>query len=169
MRARLSRWAMGCVVACGVGLLGSGPAGAQPSKATFCTDLSRVAKADAAALQHPTAHDVHQLAADVRAASAAVPPTVVAANRSQLTRLVATNLLGHNVPAIIAAEAQYEQMWAQDVAGMLGYGGTSSSPSVDDKLAPVANEVEHACPGSVEVFQGLDASDHLHLTPVQSP
>ncbi|MBS0526907.1 MAG: PPE family protein [Proteobacteria bacterium] len=55
------------------------------------------------------------------AVAATVPPSVVAANRSQLQQLIATNFLGQNTPAILAAEQQYEQMWAQDVASMYGY------------------------------------------------
>jgi PPE-repeat protein len=55
------------------------------------------------------------------ALAATVHPTVVAANRSELVSLVASNLLGLNAPAIAAAEAEYEQMWAQDVAAMSGY------------------------------------------------
>ncbi len=78
--------------------------------------------------------------------------------------LIATNLLGHNTPAIAATEAQYVEMWAQDVAAMFGYAASSSPSSVDAKLAPVARYVEHTCPASVETLQGLDASDHLHLT-----
>lgn len=46
----------------------------------------------------------------VRAAT--VHPAIVAANRTQLMSLVRSNLLGLNAPAIAAAEAVYEQMWA---------------------------------------------------------
>ena len=71
-----------------------------------------------------------ELAAEqVRAAAAAfetalgasVPPGLVAANRTRLMALVTTNFLGHNAPAIAATEAEYAEMWAQDVAAMSGY------------------------------------------------
>ncbi|OBG40842.1 MULTISPECIES: PPE domain-containing protein [Mycolicibacter] len=50
-----------------------------------------------------------------------VPPPVIAANRSLLMTLVATNFLGQNTPAIAAAEAHYYEMWAQDATAMYGY------------------------------------------------
>jgi PPE-repeat protein len=56
-----------------------------------------------------------------------VPPAVVAANRAQLSRLVATNVFGQNTPAIAATEAQYAGMWAQDAAAMNGYASASSA------------------------------------------
>ena len=56
-----------------------------------------------------------------------VPPPVIAANRSQLASLVATNLLGQNTPAIAATEAQYGEMWAQDAAAMYGYAAQSAT------------------------------------------
>lgn len=56
---------------------------------------------------------------------ATVPPALVAANREQLAALVASNLLGQNTAAIMALEAAYVQMWAQDVAAMAEYQATS--------------------------------------------
>ena len=50
-----------------------------------------------------------------------VPPPVIAANRTQLASLTATNIFGQNTPAIAANEAQYGEMWAQDAAAMYGY------------------------------------------------
>jgi PPE-repeat protein len=55
------------------------------------------------------------------AQASTVHPTMVAANRAARVWLVAADLLGLNAPAIAAAEAEYEQMWAQDVAAMEGY------------------------------------------------
>lgn len=52
---------------------------------------------------------------------ATVPPQVVAANRALLATLIATNILGQNTAAIAATEAEYSEMWAQDVAAMSGY------------------------------------------------
>lgn len=56
-----------------------------------------------------------------------VPPPVIAANRSQLASLVAANILGQNSAAIATTEAQYAQMWAQDVAAMVGYATASQA------------------------------------------
>jgi PPE-repeat protein len=58
-----------------------------------------------------------------------VPPAEVAANRTQLAALVATNVLGQNTPAIAATEALYGEMWAQDAAAMYGYAGSSAAAS----------------------------------------
>src|ERR1700758_3606849 len=65
--------------------------------------------------------------------AAMVPPPVIAANRSQLASLVATNLFGLNTSAIAATEAQYADMWAQDAAAMYGYAG---SAAVATQLTP---------------------------------
>jgi PPE-repeat protein len=62
-----------------------------------------------------------------------VPPPVIAANRSQLAALMATNLFGQNTPAIAATEAQYADMWAQDAGAMYGYAG---SAAVATRLTP---------------------------------
>jgi PPE-repeat protein len=59
--------------------------------------------------------------------AATVPPPVIAANRSLLMALVATNLFGQNTPAIAATEAQYAEMWAQDAAVMYGYAGSTAT------------------------------------------
>jgi PPE-repeat protein len=58
-----------------------------------------------------------------------VPPPVIAANRALLLALVATNFFGQNTPAIMATEADYVEMWAQDAAAMYGYAGASSAAS----------------------------------------
>lgn len=59
--------------------------------------------------------------------AAVVPPPVIAANRSQLAALVASNILGQNSTAIAANEAEYAGLWAQDVAAMLGYASSSAA------------------------------------------
>jgi PPE-repeat protein len=61
--------------------------------------------------------------------AATVPPPVIVANRTLLTSLIATNLLGQNSPAIAATEADYESMWAQDATAMYGYAATSATAS----------------------------------------
>jgi PPE-repeat protein len=67
-----------------------------------------------------------------------VPPPEIAANRSLLAALVATNFLGQNTPAITATEAQYAQMWAQDAAAMYGYAASSASASRLTPFTPPA-------------------------------
>jgi triacylglycerol lipase len=56
-----------------------------------------------------------------------VDPGAISANRGQLVSLVLSNLFGQNAPAIAAAEADYERMWAQDVAAMGGYHASASA------------------------------------------
>ncbi|ARG59318.1 hypothetical protein B1T43_06445 [Mycobacterium kansasii] len=63
-----------------------------------------------------------------------VHPELITANRGRLVSLVISNLFGQNAPAIAAAEAAYEQMWAQDVATMSGY--HSSAAATVAQLAP---------------------------------
>ena len=58
-----------------------------------------------------------------------VPPATIAANRTQLASLNATNVFGQNTPAIAANEAQYGEMWAQDASAMYGYAGNSAAAS----------------------------------------
>jgi PPE-repeat protein len=90
-----------------------------------------------------TAAQAEQAGAQANAAAAAyeaafaatVPPGVVAANRAQLSNLVATNLFGQNTAAIAATEAQYAEMWAQDAAAMTGYANASSAAT---QLTPFA-------------------------------
>jgi PPE-repeat protein len=65
--------------------------------------------------------------------TATVPPPLIAANRSLLAALVATNILGQNTPAIMTTEALYAEMWAQDAAAMYGYAGSSATAS---QIAP---------------------------------
>ena len=84
-----------------------------------------------------TAAQCEQAANQATAAAAAyetayamtVPPVLVAANRAQLMALIATNLLGQNTPAIMATEAQYVEMWAQDATAMYNYAANSASAS----------------------------------------
>jgi PPE-repeat protein len=82
-----------------------------------------------------TAAQAEQTAGQARAAAsayetafaAAVPPTEVLANRAQLLSLLQSNILGQNNAAIAAAEAEYAQFWAQDVAAITGYAGSSQA------------------------------------------
>lgn len=81
----------------------------------------------AAHAQHAASQAAASAASFETAFAMTVPPPVVAANRAQLTALVATNVMGVNTPAIMATEALYAEMWAQDAAAMYGYAATSAS------------------------------------------
>lgn len=50
-----------------------------------------------------------------------VPPAEIAANRTELATLVASNFLGQNTGAIATNEANYLDMWIQDALGMDTY------------------------------------------------
>jgi PPE-repeat protein len=83
-----------------------------------------------AAQAEETANQARAAAAAYETAFAAtVPPPVIAANRSLLMTLIATNILGQNTPAIAATEAHYMEMWAQDAAAMYAYAGSSAAAS----------------------------------------
>jgi len=99
-----------------------------------------------------TAAQAEQTAAQARAAAAGyeaafamtVPPPEIAANRSLLAVLVATNFLGQNTPAIAATEALYAEMWAQDALAMYGYAGSSAAATV---LSPFTSPDQNTDPG----------------------
>lgn len=98
-----------------------------------------------------TAGQAEETAGQARAAAAAyqaafamtVPPAEIAANRTLLMALVATNYLGQNTPAIAATEAHYALMWAQDATTMYGYAGTAAAAT---RLTPFTapTQVAHA-------------------------
>jgi PPE-repeat protein len=99
-----------------------------------------------------TAAQAEETAAQAQAAAAAyeaafastVPPPEIAANRSLLAVLVATNFLGMNTPAIAATEAQYAEMWAQDAVAMYGYAGSSAAATA---LSPFTSPQQNTDPG----------------------
>jgi PPE-repeat protein len=68
--------------------------------------------------------------------TATVPPAVIAANRSLLAALVATNFLGQNTPAIAATEAHYMEMWFQDGLTMDTYATVSQQAVVLPQQTP---------------------------------
>jgi PPE-repeat protein len=83
--------------------------------------------ATAAQAELSAAQAMAAVAAYEAAFAMTVPPPVIAANRALLLALVATNFFGQNTPAIMATEALYVEMWAQDVTAMYGYAGASSA------------------------------------------
>ena len=94
----------------------------------------------AAGLAEESASQARAAAAAFEAAFAmTVPPPVIVANRVLLATLVATNFFGQNTPAIMATEAQYMEMWAQDAAAMYGYAASSAAATVLTPYQPPAN------------------------------
>ncbi|CQD12504.1 PPE family protein [Mycobacterium europaeum] len=84
-----------------------------------------------------TAGQARAAAAAYEAAFAAtVPPASVAANRARLLALIATNFFGQNTPAIMATQAEYLEMWAQDAAAMYGYAGSSAAAALVTSFDP---------------------------------
>ena len=122
----------------------SGPA----ATAMTASAMSYVSWLSSAAAQ------AEQTAAQANAAVAAyetafmstVPPPLIAANRSLLSTLVATNFFGQNTSAIAATEADYAQMWAQDAAAMYGYAGWSAAATT---LTPFTSPQQSTDPGGV--------------------
>lgn len=81
-----------------------------------------------------TAQQAHQIATSAESAAAAftavrsavVLPAVVAANRTRLAQLLATNRFGQNTAAIAATQDEYQTMWANNSAAMARYQAASS-------------------------------------------
>jgi PPE-repeat protein len=123
------------------GLAGEAWQGAA-SAAMLSTAAQYSASLNAAATQAQTAAAQAQVVASEfeSALAATVHPVVVAANRNELVQLVFSNLFGQNAPAIAATEAEYEQMWAQDVSAMVGYHGGVSAAA--EQLSSWASAVQ---------------------------
>ena len=110
------------------GLAGQGWQG--PAAAAMLESATRYAGyLSAAQAQAQTAATQAQavVSAFESARAAIVHPLAVATNRNELVQLVVSNLFGQNAPSIAAAESEYEQMWAADVAAMIGYHGNVSA------------------------------------------
>ena len=130
----------------------TGPSSASMAAATFpyiAWTTRTAAQAEQAATQAAAAAGAYEAAFAMT-----VPPPVIAANRSLLATLVATNFLGLNTAAIAAAEAEYGEMWAQDAAAMYGYAASSAMAST---LAPFVSPPQMANPGG-PAAQGAAAS-----------
>ena len=123
-----------------------------------------------------TAAQCEQVANQARAAVSAyesafamtVPPPVIATNRAQLMALVATNVLGQNTPAIMATEAHYGEMWAQDAAAMYGYAGSSAAAATLAPFTPPQPNTNSAgLAGQAAALghhAGAAAATHAHTT-----
>jgi PPE-repeat protein len=120
----------------------SGPSSA--SMAAAATSYAIWLSATAAQAGETAVQAKAAVAAYEAAFASTVPPPAIAANRSLLMALVATNFLGQNTPAIAAAEAQYAEMWAQDATAMYGYAGSSASATA---LTPFSSPHHNTDPG----------------------
>lgn len=109
----------------------AGQAWQGPSSAAMMATAARYTNvlSSASAQAQTAAAQAQAVAGEFEAAlSAVVHPELVLSNRNQLVQLVVSNLFGQNAPAIAATEAEYEAMWAKDVAAMVGYhGGVSAA------------------------------------------
>ena len=116
---------------------------AEPGQGPSSASMAAAAAPQVAWLSS-TAAQATQTGAQAKAAAAAyesayamtVHPAEVAANRTQLSSLVATNLLGQNTPQIAATEVAYSEMWAQDVAAMYSYAGESQAATQVTPFTP---------------------------------
>ncbi len=106
-----------------------------------------------AAAEHAATQATASAVAYETAFAATVPPPVIAANRALLAALVATNFLGINTPAIMATEAHYAEMWAQDAGAMYGYSASSSAAST---LTPITTPMP-ATTGTAGIAQAAAA------------
>ncbi len=120
----------------------SGPASASMTAAA--TPYVEWLSSTAARAEETAAQATAAVAAYEAAFAATVPPPVIAANRSLLAALVATNFFGQNTPAIAATEAQYAEMWAQDAMAMYTYAGSSAAATA---LKPLTSPRQNTTPG----------------------
>jgi PPE-repeat protein len=114
----------------------------------------------AAAAERAATQAIASAAAYQNAYAMTVPPALIAANRAQLASLVATNVLGQNTPAILANEAQYAAMWAQDAAAMYDYAAASASAAALNPLkspGPTTNPGGAAAQGAAVSTAGTQS------------
>ncbi|MHA7651534.1 PPE family protein, partial [Mycobacterium sp. ML4] len=89
------------------------------------------------------------------ARAAVIHPVEIALNRNRLISLARSNIFGLNAPAIAANEFEYEEMWATDVAAMVGYHGGASA--VAQQLAPWQRALS-SLPSQVAAATGLGST-----------
>ncbi|MGH3637239.1 MAG: PPE family protein, partial [Mycobacterium sp.] len=120
-----------------------------------------------------TAGQAEQTGAEAKAAASAyeaafattVPPPVIAANRALLMMLIATNFFGQNTPAIMATEAHYMEMWAQDAVAMLGYQIAAQAASTLTPFTPPAQTTNPAGLAGQAAAVGQAASTSAGTSP----
>lgn len=118
--------------------LASGPWAGPSSAAMAAAATPYVGWLDTAATRAQLAAGQARAAASSfeTALTATVHPAVIDFNRLAFLSLVQSNFLGLNTPAIMSKEADYVEMWAQDVGAMVGY--QSGAAAVAETLTPFA-------------------------------
>ncbi|UQB93476.1 MULTISPECIES: PPE family protein [Mycobacterium] len=116
----------------------------------------------ATTLEQASAQATASAAAYEAAFAATVPPPVIAANRTLLATLVATNFLGVNSAAIAATEAQYAEMWVQDATMMAAYQASSAAAGVLTPVTPLTSTTDPA--RAAAVGNGAVAFDAANST-----
>uniref|UniRef100_UPI00389A1FD2 PPE family protein n=1 Tax=Mycobacterium sp. HUMS_1102779 TaxID=3383487 RepID=UPI00389A1FD2 len=125
--------------------------------------MGAVAAAYAAWLQ-TTGEAAEQTATQARAVAGAfesalaatADPAAVAVNRARLLASAASNVFGQNAPVVAALDAEYERMWAQDVAAMAGYHTAASAAAAQvTPWQPMRITVPGASPGWLAGVEAL--------------
>ncbi|BBX48234.1 PPE family protein [Mycobacterium cookii] len=127
-----------------------------------------------------TAAQAEQTASQARAAASAyetalasaVSPAEIAANRTQLLSLLQTNILGQNNASIAALEAEYVQFWAQDVAAITGYSGSSQAATTGlgsfSEAPQTTNDNGQATQAAAAASTGAQSAATAATTPFES-
>jgi PPE-repeat protein len=136
---------------------GTGSAAAAASAQPIVTWLTTTA----AALEQTSAQAMSSAAAYEAAYAATVPPQMIAENRTRLATLVATNFLGINTAAIMAAELQYIEMWIQDATMMATYQAASTTSGVLQPVTPLMSSTDPA-------VQQVGVANSALIAPLQS-
>lgn len=107
-----------------------------------------------------TAEQSRQMAVSAEAAATAfdvvhstvVRPALVAANRTRLAQLLATNRFGSNTAAIAETEGQYQAMWADNSAALTRYQAASAQATT---LPQFSSPVAVASPAAAAAQAGV--------------
>jgi len=111
-----------------------------------------------------TAARTRQTAASAQSAAAAanvvraavLPAATVRANRAYLSRLLATNIFGLNLPAIAHTESSYQAMWATNSTAMTRYQAASFQAAALPQLTSPTSATDPATTAaSTTSFQDL--------------
>lgn len=112
---------------------------AAPYVVWMAATASQHEEAAAAALQAAEAFEA--------ARAGVVNPAEIAENRSTLATLLSTNFMGCNAIPIAANEADYQRMWGQDSAVMMGY--SADSAGIVGSLIPFTPPLPADDPGGM--------------------
>ncbi|MGB9250742.1 MAG: PPE family protein [Mycobacterium sp.] len=123
-----------------------------------------------------TAAEAAQTGAQAKAAAGAyqtayssmVPPPLIAANRAELTTLVANNFLGQNTGAIAQNEAEYLDMWIQDALGMDTYQLHSTGASAALPAQSAAPLVTSGAQAAAPAASAADSTSTLEIGLLQA-